>query len=106
MTEFTALANHRKSIRAEIAEVTERVRQVQLDALASVPAARRNFGGTLSPAALLFLMAGLPKLLTLEAGVGVSTAHAEVVQAVERFLDAAEPAPAAKPRRRTRPRAG
>ena len=33
MTEFMALGNHRKSIRTEIAEVTERVRKVQLDAL-------------------------------------------------------------------------
>src|SRR6476660_4111734 len=31
-TEFLALGNHRKSIRSEIAEVTERVRRVQLAA--------------------------------------------------------------------------
>ena len=33
ITEFMALGNHRKSIRAEIAEVTEKVRRVQLEAL-------------------------------------------------------------------------
>ena len=56
ITEFMALGNHRKSIRAEIAEVTERVRRVQLDAL------ERRFTkgvtlpeGHLSPGALLLL---------------------------------------------------
>jgi hypothetical protein len=33
MSEFMALGNHRRSIRAEIAEVSDRVRQVELDAL-------------------------------------------------------------------------
>ena len=33
MMEFMALGNHRKSIRSEIADATNRVRQVQLDAL-------------------------------------------------------------------------
>src|SRR4051794_22052578 len=33
ITEFMALGNHRKSIRAEIAAVTENVRKLQLDAL-------------------------------------------------------------------------
>ena len=33
MTEFMALANHRKTISAEIADVTKRFRKVQLDAL-------------------------------------------------------------------------
>ena len=90
-TEFMALGNHRKSIRSEIAQVTERVRRVQLEALA----ARRGEGdlleGELSPPALLFLITGVPKLIRLEKGVGVSTAHADVVEAFERYLDSVEP---------------
>lgn len=35
MTEFMALSNHRKTIRTEIAAVTESVRELQLDALAA-----------------------------------------------------------------------
>lgn len=92
ITEFMALGNHRKSIRAEIAEVTERVRRIQLDALES------RFGkgialpeGQLSPAALLLLITGMPKFLNLEEGIGVKTAHNEVVRAFERYLGVAKP---------------
>jgi AcrR family transcriptional regulator len=95
MTEFTALGNHRRSIRAEIAEVTEQVRRVQLDALTE---SGRDMD--LSPSALLFLLTGIPKLLALEAGIGISTAHAEVVQAFEDYLDAVEPRTGSSRRRR------
>jgi TetR/AcrR family transcriptional regulator, transcriptional repressor for nem operon len=94
-TEFLALGNHRKSIRSEIAEVTEEVRRIQLDALndALDKAERESLlgPGDLSPGALLFLVTGIPKLIRLEKGVGASTAHAEVVDAFERYLDSVEP---------------
>jgi TetR/AcrR family transcriptional repressor of nem operon len=94
-TEFLALGNHRKSIRSEIAEVTEEVRRIQLDALndALDRAARESLLGDadFSPGALLFLVTGIPKLIRLEKGVGASTAHAEVVEAFERYLDSVEP---------------
>jgi TetR/AcrR family transcriptional repressor of nem operon len=89
MMEFMALANHRKVIRAEIADVTERARKVQLDALS---ARWREYGlADLSPTALLFLMAGIPKMILLEEAFGLSTAHAEVLRLVERRLDSVEP---------------
>jgi AcrR family transcriptional regulator len=90
-TELLALGNHRKSIRAEIARVTEQVRRVQLDALRTAWGDHPPGDGDLSPAALLFLTTGIPRLIRLERGVGVSTAHAEVVEAFERYLDAVEP---------------
>jgi len=91
ITEFMALGNHRKSIRNEIAAVTESVRKVQLDALV------RKFGkdarpiGDLSLPALQLLMSGLPKFLNLEKGIGVKSAHAEVTEAFERYIDSVEP---------------
>jgi AcrR family transcriptional regulator len=91
MTEFAALGNHRPSTRAEIADVTEQVRRVQLDALIASMRERDLADGDLSPEALLFLVAGIPKMIKLEAGLGVSTAHAEVVRAVEEYLDRVEP---------------
>lgn len=91
MTEFMALGNHRKSIRAEIAAVTERVRKMQLDALSAKFGKDRRFLGDLSLPALQLLMSGLPKLLNLEAGIGVKSAHAEVTDAFERYLDSLEP---------------
>lgn len=98
MTEFMALGNHRKNIRAEIAAVTESVRRVQLDALAAKFGIDARPGGHLSLPALLLLVSGLPKFLNLEEGIGVTTAHAEVTEVFERYLDTVEPR--AKPRKR------
>jgi AcrR family transcriptional regulator len=100
-TEFMALGNHRASVRTVIAEVTEQVRDVQLEAL------RRALGrGTaslaLSPEALLFLVSGIPKLVRLEKGVGVRSTHDEAIAAFERYLDEAEPAARARKRAATR----
>ena len=47
--------------------------------------------GRLSPEALLFLLTGTPRLIRLEEGVGISTTHAEALNAIEKFLDVAEP---------------
>ena len=100
-TEFLALGNHRKSIQAVIAEVTERVRAIQLETLRELPAGKSVTIGELSPDALLFLLTGVPRLLRLEKSVGVSTAHDEIVQVFERYLDVVEPQK--KKRSRTRP---
>lgn len=99
MTEFMALGNHRKSIRTEIAAVTESVRKMQLDALVAKFGKDARFFGDLSLPALQLLMSGLPKFLNLEEGIGVKSAHAEVTEAFERYLDTLEPAPATKKRK-------
>jgi len=98
ITEFMALGNHRKSIRSEIAEVTERMRKLQIEVLTETFGADARLDGDLSLAAVVLLITGIPKFLNLEEGVGVKTAHTEVVQAVERYLDAIEPG--ATPRKR------
>ncbi len=100
-TEFLALGNHRKSIRAVIAEVTEEVRRVQLGAL------RAQLGDDagalqLSTEALLFLLTGSPKLMRLEEGVGVTTTHADALAALEQYLDAMEPRVPAQSSRRAK----
>lgn len=91
-TEFLALGNHRKSIRAEIAEWTERVRRLQVDALDEAIRERPVTLGPLSQGTLLFLVTGIPKLIRLEEGVGIASAHAEAVKEFEEFLDSVEPA--------------
>jgi TetR/AcrR family transcriptional regulator, transcriptional repressor for nem operon len=92
-TEFLALGNHRKSIAAEIAKVSDQVRQLQLDAIVGhLPVGGVTAEG-LSAEALLFLVTGVPKLIRLEQGVGLSSTHAAVVQFFESFLDDAEPPP-------------
>jgi AcrR family transcriptional regulator len=97
-TEFLALGNHRKSIASVIAEVSEQVRRLQVDALtARIPRAGVDLRGV--PAdTLMFLVTGVPKLLRLEASVGISSTHAEVVGSFEAQLTRIEPS--SRPRRR------
>ncbi|KUI35220.1 TetR family transcriptional regulator [Mycobacterium sp. IS-1496] len=106
MTEFMALGNHRKSIRTEIAAVTESVRTLQLDALVARFGEDARPWGDLSLPALQLLISSLPKFLNLEKGVGVETAHAELVDAFEGYLASIEPTsgPKRKPSARKRSR--
>lgn len=99
ITEFMALGNHRKSIRSEIADVTERMRKVQIDALRDKYSPDARLTGDLSLGALVLLITGLPKFLNLEEGVGVKSAHADVIRAFERYLDAIEPPDKARKRK-------
>ncbi|WP_019926149.1 TetR/AcrR family transcriptional regulator [Nocardia sp. BMG111209] len=102
-TEFMALGNHRKSVRAEIAEVTEQVRRLQLDALASCSVDEEILGGQLTPGGLLLLITGIPKFLSLEEGIGVTTAHQELVDAFDRYLHTVDSTgPSERRRGRTR----
>ena len=57
---------------------------------------------TVSAGALLFLVTGVPKLMRLEASVGLSSSHEDVMRFFESYLDAAEPS-TARPKRRRRP---
>ncbi|KUI28375.1 TetR family transcriptional regulator [Mycobacterium sp. IS-1742] len=102
MTEFMALGNHRKTIRAEIAAVTESVRKLQLDALAAKFGEDARPWGDLSLPATQLLLSSLPKFLNLEKGVGVEMAHAELIEAFERHLDSVEPPAKRKPTGRKR----
>jgi TetR/AcrR family transcriptional regulator, transcriptional repressor for nem operon len=99
ITEFMALGNHRKSIRSEIADVTERMRKLQTDALRDKFGSDAHFAGYLSLGAIVLLTTGLPKFLNLEEGVGVKTAHSDVIRAFERYLDAIEPPGKARKRK-------
>jgi AcrR family transcriptional regulator len=92
LMEFMALANHRKAIAPVIGEGGERVRQAQLAAISSAWD-RYALGDMISPAALLFLMSSVPRMIRLEEGFGTSTGHAETIALVEEFLDRVEPRP-------------
>jgi AcrR family transcriptional regulator len=97
LTEFLALANHRKTIRAAIHDVIERTRAAQLQVLEDTWDEYPAMDG-LSPDAALFLLHGIPKIVMLEEAVGVSSGHREVLDLIEQRLDALEP--------RRRPRSG
>lgn len=92
VTEFMALGHHHESVGIELAEVTAQIRQVQLDALTARPA---GAGGSnhISAGALVILISGIPKMLNLERGIGVATAHDDVIAAFETYIDTIEPPP-------------
>jgi TetR/AcrR family transcriptional regulator, transcriptional repressor for nem operon len=91
VTEFMALGNHRKTVGVEIARVTEEIRQVQLEALRAREGAADAVQQPLSAGALVALISGVPKMLSLERGIGISTAHEDVVTAFESYIDSVEP---------------
>jgi AcrR family transcriptional regulator len=89
--EFAALANHRKSIRTEIAAYAEQFRAQQTEALTEV---FRSYGidaDELPPEAVLVLMSSIARFLVMEDALGVSSGHAEMLGLVERWLAAVEP---------------
>jgi AcrR family transcriptional regulator len=91
LMEFLALANHRPIVRQVIGEGGERVRQALLT---SVSARWNDYGldeETLPPAAVLFMLSCIPRMMLLEDAVGTHTGHAETNELVERFLDRVEP---------------
>jgi AcrR family transcriptional regulator len=96
LTEFMALANHRKSIRAEIAEYAERFRRQQADLLAS---RLRDYGldaEEVPPPAVLVLMSTVSRGIVLEDTLGITTGHAETFALVEQLLQRFE-GPAMRP---------
>ena len=101
VTEFMALGNHREAIGAEIAQVTAQIRQIQLDTLAARSATTGTADLPLSPGGLVVLISGIPKLLNLEKGAGITNAHEDVVASFETFINSIEPPKS--PRPRTRP---
>jgi AcrR family transcriptional regulator len=89
--EFMALANHRESIRAHMAEHSEDMRKRQVDALTRLIRERLSGGEDYSPAALSLIMAGVGRALIMEGGLGVDAGHEEARALVEQWLDRLEP---------------
>ena len=90
LTEFMALANHRPSIRSEIAQRAERFRALELARLEEAVADGRIDLGGLSPAGVLVLLSTASRGLVNEETIGMSTGHHEVHQLVEHLLVRAE----------------
>ena len=90
-TEFAALANHRKAIRAEIARYAERFRVAQVDALTTALASARVTDDVLPPVVAHLVMTGLAQVLALEQALGVTTGHDATHAFVDRSLSRLEP---------------
>lgn len=93
MMEFLALANHRKSIRAEIAAYAERFRAMQVEAAARLLADRGADAPDADPAAVVTALVGVAQVLVLEEALGVRTGHRETQEMVRRCIARLEGAP-------------
>lgn len=88
--EVMALANHRKTIRVEIARHVEEVRARQVAVLTRLLGDRaKQFEG--SPEALAVVLTGVGRALIMERALGISAGHAAAADWVERLLDALMP---------------
>ena len=84
--EFAALANHRKSIRAEIATYGGQLRDAQISATTRALRASGVSRSVCTPAALAIIVDLIARGLVAEAAVGISNGHAETTALVKRYL--------------------
>ncbi|ABW12775.1 transcriptional regulator, TetR family [Parafrankia sp. EAN1pec] len=88
--EFTALANHRKAIRVEIATYSRTFRMLQLDALSDVLKGYGVDHARWPPVSLILAMAAVSRFLHIEEDFDVDIGHAEMVAVIEREIRALE----------------
>jgi TetR/AcrR family transcriptional regulator len=85
--EFSALANHRPAVQAEITAAAERIRAQQVETLTDVLARHGVSAEACPPVVAAVLISGISVLLALEQGsLGMSTGHDEAIAYVEGFL--------------------
>ena len=84
--EFSALANHRKVIAAEIERYGVRLREMQAQAIARRLQARGVDPKLYPPETVAILMTSLSLFLRMEEGVGIDAGHAATEALVERWL--------------------
>ncbi len=83
--EFMALANHRKSVRAEIARSGEEFRALHLQALArTLQESGLRLKGWPLPA-VMFLMEAGARILVIEKSLGMSMGHAEILAVAKKY---------------------
>ena len=85
-TEFGALANHRKALRAEIAYYAERFRDEERKAIA---AALERYGvdaAEVPPVVWAVFATSVSRTMMMERALGMSAGHAETVEFCERYI--------------------
>jgi AcrR family transcriptional regulator len=88
--EFIALANHRKAIRAEIADYSRKFRRAQLDTLAKV---LEDYGvdpDEWPASSVIVILSGISRFLLIEEAFDVEIGHAETLQKVEEQIRSLE----------------
>jgi AcrR family transcriptional regulator len=80
--EFMALANHRKAIRVEMAEHSERMRERQAQVIARIIGDKAG----ISPEGLTVVLAGIGRALVMEGALGAKGGHQDARAFVEGWL--------------------
>jgi AcrR family transcriptional regulator len=89
--EFLALANHRKAVRAHMAEHCEQMRRREVEIFTRVLGERLAETEGVAPAGLSVVLAGIGRALVMEGGLGVTAGHEEARAFVEQWLDRLAP---------------
>jgi TetR/AcrR family transcriptional regulator len=84
--EFVALANHRKTIQAEIARHTDEYRRAQVEVLSKVLEESGVDPQVWPLPAIVFLLEAAARVLVMDNALGISTGHAEMIGFVEEYL--------------------
>lgn len=90
MTEFIALANHRKAIKAVMVQNSRKFRRMQLDGLADVLERYGLNRKDWPPAAVIVLLSAVSRYLRTDEAFEVGLGHDETVALVERHIRALE----------------
>jgi AcrR family transcriptional regulator len=98
--EFAALANHRKSIRSEIARYGELFRTRQTAVLTEVMEENGIDTELFPPVMVMVAITGVSQILVMEDALGMTAGHAETRDVVERCLGQLEKATGAAGRRK------
>jgi AcrR family transcriptional regulator len=84
--EFMALANHRKTIRSEIAAYADRFRDLEEATMALVLRAHGVDTQAFPPVVVSMIVASLARILVLERSLGISRGHAEAQAFIDEYL--------------------
>jgi TetR/AcrR family transcriptional regulator len=88
--EFVAVAKHRETIRDEIARYARRYREMQLDAIAAILHEHGVPSDACPPIVVLLAMTGVSQVMALEAALGVTDGHREMMEFAERWIEKVE----------------
>jgi AcrR family transcriptional regulator len=84
--ELAAMANHRKTVRDEVARWAQRFRDAELAAMPDLLRRYHVDSDQWSPAAVVIAMASIPRVVALEQAMGMSGGHEETMAYVEALI--------------------
>jgi len=87
LSEFVALANHRKAVQQEFIEFGDRYRRTQVEIVKTI-FDRKGLGGfPWTPAFVAALLNSMAGGMALESGIGISEGHADTQAVIEQLLE-------------------